>query len=527
MEIEINKILLGPQTLFVYESWFKVSVKQFHGIEVEKTPARIGKVAMWLMEHLMNLELMDSWGYFVKLPLTNSANIISANAIDIDWNGVVLKNEIDYVIGNPPFIGKTLRNDQQKLDLENVASGVKGAGVLDYAACWYFKAADYIHSTRASVAFVTTNSISQGEQPGILWNHLFKEKGMKIHFAHQTFQWTSGGKGAAAVHVVIIGFANYDVKEKQIFSYPDIKSEPTSQDVKNINPYLVEGGDLVVLKRRTPLCDVTEISFGNMPNDGGHLILTKDERAELLKSEPRASKFIKSFPSAHGFLNGDERYCIWLDGVMASEYRNLKTITDRIKLVKQVREASKRAATNKLADTPSLFGERRQPKSNFLLIPRVSSQNRKYIPMGYFNSDVIVSDTCLSIDNATLYEFGVLHSEMHMAWVRATAGRLKSDFRYSNEIVYNNFPWPKPPNEQKIQSVQEKAQSVLDLRAGLIEKGESLADIYDSNSMHANIVKAHKELSKAVDICYRPQKFTSDTNRQTYLFDLYQEYLTE
>lgn len=523
LELEVLKQLYGGQQVFGIDQIMLVDVDQFYGIEYDEFPARIAEVALWLMDHQMNLLISEAFGmYYARLPLKKSATIVHGNALRTEWADVVSKNELSYILGNPPFYGKQYQNKEQKEDMALVFNGVKGAGVLDYVTAWYLKAAKLIQDTKIKVGFVSTNSIAQGEQTGILWNELFNNYGVKIHFAHRTFNWSNEAKGKAAVHVVIIGFASFDIKNKSIWSYEDIKGEPLEIGVKNINPYLVEGADLVVLKRRKPICNVSEISFGSMPNDGGNFLLSPEEKEGLLLIEPKAEEVIKPLLSAHEFLNGKDRFCIWLKDVSPSLIKQLKEVQKRVENVKQLRLNSTRAATKKLADFPTLFGEIRQPKNKYILVPRHSSENRKYIPMGFFNPTVIVSDSCLAIDNATFFEFGVLQSDMHMAWVKYTCGRIKSDFRYSNEMVYNNYPWPKEPSDKNKKVVETKAQKVLDIRAEYPES--SLADLYDPLTMPPKLVKAHQELDKAVDLCYRPQAFTNETARIEFLFDLYNEY---
>jgi hypothetical protein len=523
LELEVLKELYGGQQVFGIDQIMLVDVDQFFGIEYDEFPARIAEVALWLMDHQMNLRISEAFGmYYVRLPLKKSATIVHGNALRTEWTEIVPKAELSYILGNPPFYGKQYQSKEQKEDMALVFNSVKGAGVLDYVTAWYLKASKLIKDTEIKVGFVSTNSIAQGEQTGILWNELFNNYGIKIHFAHRTFNWSNEARGNAAVHVVIIGFGNFDTKKKSIWSYEDIKGEPLEISVKNINPYLVEGADLVVLKRRKPICKVSEISFGSMPNDGGNFLLNPDEKDELLRIEPNAEQVIKPILSAHEFLNGKERFCIWLEGVSPSLLKQLKQVQIRVDNVKNLRLNSSRAATQKLAAFPTLFGEIRQPKDKYVLVPRHSSENRKYIPMGFFEPDTIASDSCLAIDNATLFEFGMLQSEMHMAWVKYTCGRIKSDYRYSNEMVYNNYPWPKEPSDKNKKAVETKSQKVLDVRAEYPES--SLADLYDPLTMPPKLVKAHQELDKAVDLCYRRQAFTNETARIEFLFDLYNEY---
>jgi len=531
-----EEVLKGAQMDASY--LIKCNVDQFYGIEYEEFPAQIAKTAMWLMDHQMNMLVTETFGeYYVRLPLLKSATIAHGNALRIDWQSLIEplpfdKGEpvYDYILGNPPFIGKQLQNAEQKKDMDAVFAGVKGAGVLDYVTAWYIKAAQYMGlvmptkeaSQRTKTAFVSTNSISQGEQVGILWNELFNTYKSKIHFAHRTFSWSNEARGNAAVHVVIIGFANYDIDEKRIFEYEHIKGEPQEVKAKNINPYLVEGNDVTITKKRDAICLVPEISFGSMPNDGGGLLLSNEEKEQLILNEPNVQKFIKPLLSAHEFINGEFRWCLWLVDVNPTEIKGSSEIFSRINQVKEHRNNSTRAATKKLADFPTLFGENRQPKSDYILIPRHSSENRVYIPFGFFSSDYIVSDSCLFVANATHYHFGVLNSLMHMIWVKTVCGRIKSDYRYSNELVYNNYPFPQSPTDKQKEAVEKAAQAVLDARA--LFPDSSLADLYDPNTMPPALVKAHQQLDKAVDLCYRPQPFPNETKRIEFLFELYDQY---
>ena len=534
IEIEVIKLILekiqkinlsniAGYAMLNIGQFTKIDVDQFYGIEYDEFPARIAEVALWLMDHQMNLRISEAFGmYFARLPLKKSATIVQGNALRTEWTDIVPKSELSYILGNPPFYGKQYQSKEQKEDMALVFNSVKGAGVLDYVTAWYLKASKLIKDTEIKVGFVSTNSITQGEQTGILWNELFNNYGIKIHFAHRTFNWSNEAKGKAAVHVIIIGFANFDTKGKSIWTYEDIKGEPLEISVKNINPYLVEGADLVVLKRRKPICNVSEISFGSMPNDGGNFLLSPEERDELLILEPNATQVIKQLLSAHEFLNGKKKYCLWLKDVSPSLLKQLKEVQKRVDNVKQLRLNSTRAATQKLAAFPTLFGEIRQPENDFVLVPLNSSMNRKYIPMGFFDKNHIPNNTCSAIDRASLFEFGVLQSEMHMTWVNYVCGRIKSDYRYSNEIVYNNYPWAKEPSDKNKNAVETKAQKVLDVRVDFPES--SLADLYDPLTMPPKLVKAHQELDKAVDLCYRPQAFTNETGRIEFLFDLYNEY---
>lgn len=528
LETEIIKILYSHpdgdmQHSFYAQDLSKIDVDSFYGIEIEEFPARIAEVSMWMMDQLMNKYLSKATGhFFTRLPLKKAANIHLENALQIDWNEILIPDNNVFILGNPPFAGKQQQDSEQKIDMKKVFEGVKKSGLLDYVTAWYLKAAQYIQNTQIKVGFVSTNSISQGEQVSILWEELFNKYNIKIHFAHNTFKWSSEAKKAAGVYVVIIGFANFDLKNKHIFEYQTPVSEAFSIEVKNINPYLTEGDDLTITSRRKPICDVPKIRFGSMPNDGGNLLLSDLEKNLLIKEEPNADKYIKPFISAKEFINGGNRWCLWLKDANPSELKKLPKIMERIQKVKDHRLDSSRKQTKEMAEYPSLFGEDRQPNTDYLLIPRVSSENRKYIPLGFFNEDSIVSDTCLCVPGAKMYHFGIMLSKMHMTWVNYVCGRLESRYRYSNQIVYNNFPWPLDPSKKEIENIEAKAKNILDVRKEF--NGSSLADLYDPLSMPPKLSKAHQELDKSVDKVYG-KKFENNTKRMKFLFELYENYL--
>lgn len=503
-----------------------IDVDQFNGIEYEEFPARIAEVAMWLIDHQMNMLISNEFGqYFVRLPLKKAAKIVHGNALRIDWETIVLKNDLSFIIGNPPFIGYAWQNGEQKKDMTLLFSAVKGAGVLDYVTAWYIKAAQYIQNTKIRVAFVSTNSISQGEQPGILWSLLFNHYQIKIHFAHRTFSWSNEGKGKAAVHVVIIGFAGFDTNNKVVYEYDNPKGEPLEIKVKNINPYLVDAKDIIIQKRSTPICNVPELNRGSDANDDGNLLLNQNEKDFILSRFPNASIYIKPFLMGKEFLNNIPRYCIWLKDVNLAEIKKINLIYERVEKVKVFRESSKRPQTLKAAKFPSLFGEERQPFTDYLAIPKVSSENRDYIPIAFCSKDIICGDKLFNLPNAKIFHFGIITSKMHMTWMRATCGRLESRYSYSNTIVYNNYPWPFNPSEKQIKSIEIAAQKVLDARAQF--PNSSLADLYDPLTMPPALVKAHNELDKAVDLAYRSQPFTSEANRMEFLFGLYERYTAD
>jgi len=500
-----------------------VDVDQFAGIEYDEFPARVAEVAMWLMDHQMNMKVSNEFGqFFVRLPLSKAAKIVHGNALRVDWADVVPKEQLSYILGNPPFVGTTYQSSEQKSDISSVFHGVSSSGMLDYVAAWYLLAAKYIQNTKIRCAFVSTNSITQGEQIGILWNELFNRFHVKIHFAHRTFSWSNEAKGNATVHVVIIGFGLQDIENKRIFDYNDIKGEPQERKVKSINPYLVEGSETIVLSRSKPISNVPIMIYGSKPVDGGNLIMVELEKKDFLQKEPNAEKFIRKYIGSEEFLYGNNRWCLWLKGAEPSDLRKMPLINKRIEAVKLMRLSSKKPATQKWASFPSLFIEDRQPKTDFLALPEVSSEKRKYIPIAYLSTEIIVSNKIQTIPNANFFLFGVLTSEMHMTWMRYTCGRLESRYSYSSTIVYNNFPFPLNPTETQKQKVEAAAQTVLDTRAKY--PGSSLADLYDPVTMPPDLVKAHQALDKAVDLCYRPQAFANELSRIEFLFGLYEQY---
>jgi hypothetical protein len=524
LEIEILRATYksGQGVLDIREIiWLDVDMMS--GIEYEEFPARIAEVAMWLIDHQMNMLISNEFGqYFARLPLKKSAKIIHGDALEVDWEEVISKDKLSYIVGNPPFIGSKIMSQTQRNQIVKEFDNIKGCGVLDYVSGWYIKSAKYIQNTKIRVAFVSTNSIVQGEQTSILWGQMLNKYNIKIHFAHRTFRWSNEAKGNAGVYCVIIGFANYDIKDKSIFEYEDIKGEPHEIKSNNINPYLVDADNILITKRTITLCDVPKMFKGSQPTDGGNFLFTEEEKNDFLSLEPKANKYIKQLISAHEFINGEKRFCLWLVDAEPSELKQMPHLLKRIEGVKQMRLKSSKQATVKWAEQPTLFTENRQPKSNYILIPSHSSENRKYIPLGFMTKEDILNNSCLSVPDATLYHFGVLTSLIHLTWVKSVCGRLESRFRYSNEIVYNNFPWPENPSDKQIQTIEEKAQKVLDVRAEFPKS--SLADLYSPLTMPPTLIKAHNELDKAVDSAYSKQNFTSEAKRMEFLFELYEKY---
>ncbi len=528
--------------------FLSVGVDQFYGIEIEEFPAQIAQVALWLMDHQMNLKVSEEFGlYFVRIPLTTSPHIVHGNALRIDWETVVPRERLSYILGNPPFVGKKEQSAEQKADFESIVGSIDGSGVLDFVAAWYVKAAEYMNPrhSRASGnpesdaqnpdfrtggndgirgAFVSTNSICQGEQVGILWGWLLA-RGIRIHFAHRTFSWSNEARGVAAVHCVIVGFGPEDRAGKVIYDYDDIKGEPHAIAARNINPYLVDGPSAFVTKRTNPICSsAPEIRYGSMPIDNGNLILSSQERCTIITSCPAAGEFIRRYMGGNEFINAEERWCLWLVDAPPELMRSCETILERIERNRNYRISSGRTATVALAAKSALFGEIRQPSTRYLLIPKVSSENRPYMPIGFMGSEVIASGTCLIVPSASAFHFGIIQSVMHMAWMRTVAGRMKSDYQYSNQIVYNNFPWPVDATDQHRDAIETAAQGVLDARARFPDS--SLADLYDPLTMPPELVRAHQMLDRAVDAAYVPsggkKSYASDAERVAFLFELYQ-----
>ena len=499
-----------------------LDVDMMGGIEYEEFPARIAEVAMWLIDHQMNMQISNEFGqYFVRLPLKKSAKIIHGNALQTDWETVVSNKELSFILGNPPFIGKKEQNSEQKADMERIFANLNGSGVLDYVTAWYVKAAQFIQKTNIKVAFVSTNSIVQGEQVGILWAFLSKQYKIKIHFAHQTFKWSNEAKGNAGVYCVIVGFANYDTNNKSIFEYEDVKGEAHELKVKNVNSYLIDANEIFILKRTQPICNIPKMVEGITPLDNGILSFSEDEYLEFIKQEPASVKWFKPWITGDSFINRYKQYCLWMTNIQPEEIRSMPLLSKKIKQVKEFRENSK--SSQKFATTPWLFRETTIAK-HYILVPKTSSENRKYIPMGFIE-DAITSSSSLMINEAGIYHFGILTSLMHMAWVKTICGRLESRFRYSKDIVYNNYPWPENPTDKQIKIIEEKAQEVLNARA--MFPNSSLADLYDPLTMPAALTKAHCELDKSVDLAYRSQPFTSEAKRMEFLFELYEKYTAD
>ena len=495
----------------------KVSIQQFYGIEINDFAVTVATTALWISEAQMLAETERIVHQDIDfLPLKSYTNIHEANALRIDWETIVPKDRLNYIIGNPPFVGARLMSEKQKQDVIDIfGANWKNVGNLDFVCCWYKKAAELMKSNpQVRAALVSTNSICQGEQVANLWQKLFDD-GVKINFAHRTFRWDSEASLKAHVHCVIIGFSYQRVKQSFIFD-GDRKTE-----AENINAYLTDAPDVFVSSRQHPLFQVPEIGIGNKPIDGGHYLFTEEERMEFVKNEPLSASYFRPFLGATEFLHGEPRYCLWLGDCSPAALHRMPLCMSRIAAVRDYRLASTSAGTRKLAETPTRFHVENMPTSNFILVPRHSSENRRYIPMGFLTPDILTSDAVQIIPDATLYHFGILESNVHMAWMRAVCGRLKSDYRYSKDVVYNNFPWPNPTEEQKAK-IEQTAQAILDARA--LYPDSSLADLYDELTMPVELRKAHQDNDRAVMQAYGFDiKTMTESQCVTELFKLYQE----
>ncbi|MDR1779312.1 MAG: hypothetical protein LBR50_01100, partial [Tannerella sp.] len=577
LELEVITALYGgDETLkFEVEHYVKVNVSQFYGIEIEEFPSQIAQTAMWLTDHQMNLRVRDRFGqYFARIPLTASPTIVCGNSLTIDWQTLLNKENVytvrakhavlyvaeptvqygkvnvvaesysiqkqedipegddtvelvkfNYIFGNPPFLGARIMSKAQKADVERIFSDTKNCGNLDYVTCWYRKAAEYIQNTRIECAFVSTNSICQGEHVPVLWQMLMNRFGIKINFAHQTFKWTNEARGKAAVHCIVVGFSRFDRKEKRLYTYKDIRGKAEKVAVKQINPYLIDADTVFIESRKKPLCDVPEMGIGNKPIDGGNYLFTPEEKAEFVKIEPQSERWFRPWVGSEEFINGFFRYCLWLGDCPPAELRRMPEAMRRVEAVRRFRLDSKSLPTQKIADFPRRFHVENMPQSNYIVIPETSSERRKYVPIGFLTPDILCSNAIRIIPNATLYHFGILTSSMHNVWIRYIGGRLKSDYRYSKDIVYNNFPWCEASDGQR-QAIEERAQAVLDIRAKYMEgdgtKSATLADLYDPITMPADLLKAHQSLDREVDKAYG-RAFADDAERVAFLFERYKE----
>ena len=489
LRCQTDQITMGD-----YANPIQVSIHQFYGIEINDFAATVAKTALWIAESQMLKETEDIVAHQIDfLPLKSYANITEGNALRLDWETVIPKGKLNYIMGNPPFVGHQYRTKEQTTDLENVCTFIPKCGKLDYVCGWYLKATEFMQGTKIQSALVSTNSITQGESVGILWKPLF-EKSVSIDFAYRTFVWTSEAKEKAAVHCVIIGFScGVSSKKKYLFESGQAK------EVSHINGYLIAAPDVFIQSRGKQLTPgFPPMSKGSQPTDGGHLILSKAERDDLIQQHPQAESFVKRYISADDYINNKIRYCLWLDKVSPAKYRNIPFVMNRLLKVAECRKNSPTASVRRDAETPMLFTQIRQPETQYLAMPEVSSSRRRYIPFGFMSADIIASNMLYLVPNLTLYIFGVMTSNVHMAWARVVSGRLKSDYRYT-PAVYNNFPWPTPTDEQRAK-IEQTAQAILDARE--LYPDCSLADLYDEATMPPELRKAHQQNDKAVMQAY-------------------------
>jgi hypothetical protein len=519
-------------------SLIRVHVGQFYGIEFEEFPAQIARVAMWLTDHQMNEEASLMLGQsFVNLPLQDSAHIRQGDALEIDWEqhldlgrDVIALNRV-YIVGNPPFIGYNVMTEQQHDQIKRLFAGVTGAGRLDYVSGWYVKSATMLHRWKkvyplltSGAALVSTNSITQGEQVAPIWGTVLNDYGLHIRFAHRTFKWMNEARNNAAVHCVIVGFGTQASTTPRLFDYATVAGSATERIAGNITPYLTDGPTVIVRKAQEPLSrDIPPIFFGSMPRDGGHLILqNQQEYDELLRDEPEAAQFVRPLLDGQDFLRGATRWCLWLVDAEPHQLKKLPKVLERIERVRAFRLESKAASTRGFARTPSLFAQIAHRETEYLAVPRVSSERREYVPMAFMTAQTIVNDLLFMVPNASLFHFGVMTSSMHMAWMRHVGGKMKSDYRYAKDLVYNTFPWPdraalKPA---QVEAVNRAAQQVLDARSAHV--GSTLADLYDPLLMPINLRAAHVALDRAVERCYRPTAFRSELERLAFLLEAYE-----
>lgn len=495
-----------------------IHLSQFYGIEIDDFACEIARLSLWMAEHQLNSQWEQAFGFAPPaLPLRDSGNIYSGNSLQVDWNLICPKGIEDevYVIGNPPFLGTLGRSKEQREDMQEVFSNFKSLGSLDFVACWFWKGARYIQNSQAELALVATNSLCQGDQVSILWPSVFA-LGLHIHLAYPTFAWANNARDKAAVHVIIIGLSS---RAKKIKLFQKVNETWHCEQVDNISPYLTKGGNIVVNSSHAPIChNVKPMIKGNQPTDGGHLLLTPEEHKELLKVEPRALPWIKKVIGATEFLNGKERWCLWLDGISLDELHSMPHVYKRVQLVADMRRKSPDPGTQKLANKSHLFRETNNPNS-YILVPSVSSERRTYVPLGLFNADTISTNLNLIIPNGSLYEFGILSSLLHNDWMRLVAGRLKSDYRYSASIVYNPFPWPEVTDAQS-KEIEKLAEEVILTREEF--PGYTIAQLYDPDKMPPELLIAHQTLDKAVDRLYRERPFKDAADRLSCLLARYE-----
>lgn len=529
LEIEVIKeqIKGSFQRVAFLDDLLKVDVDQFYGIEIDEFSAQIAQVALWLMDHQMNMKASIEFGeYFARIPLISKPNILIANALRTDWESLISKRELNYIFGNPPFVGARFMSADQKKDLKSVNEKLPGINDLDFVSAWFLKAADYIGGSYIKVAFVSTNSIVQGGQASILWSYIFKNRQHNIHFAHQTFKWSNEARNSAAVFCVIIGFGQNKESSPVIYTYPDVSADPVVKKANLINQYLIDAPINFITKRREPLSSDHKMVYGSIPADGGNIyIFDWNEKEDFISKEPQSEKYFRPYIGGQELTNSTNRYCLYLKHCPPNEIRKMPLVMDRVRQVIEYRNSKKRYV--KLADYPILFAEDRVKNEDFLAIPVVSSGARQIIPIAYYTKEYICSNQVFQIPNATPYMFGILNSSMHMAWTKVIGGRLKGDYRYSNTLIYNNFIFPNP-TEKQIKGIEKIANTILQIREKYIKSNHTLADLYDSLVMPSELRRAHEKLDIEVDKAYQFKKMIrSDEIRTEFLFDLYMKKVDE
>lgn len=522
LEFAILKKLLDSdnnQSHFEIDNLIKIRLENFYGIEIEEFPARVAQVAMWFTEHQMDMEYESLSIHKNNLPLKDYSNILIEDALKVNWKHFLPPNDTVYILSNPPFVGKSNQKEYQKEALNEVFKGYKNIGKLDYVAAWYKKAAEYIQKTNIEVCLVSTNSICQGSQVPVLWKILKEDYGININFAHQTFKWSNESKNKASVFVIIIGFSIKNKKEKYLFSYE--KERMIKQKVEHINGYLMNAEDIFIESKNKPLSNVKPMCAGSKIADGQYLLLSSKERDTFIKNQPETEQWIRPYIGGKTFLKNTKRYCLWLKDIGA-EIKKFPQIYKRTQLVKEFRLKSKAKSTRDFAQYPSLFKHENQPKHDYLFIPQTSSHNRSYVPMGFFSSEDIVSNSGFFIENANLYDFGILNSKIHMVWLNFVGGKLKEDYRYSNTLVYNTFPFPDNVSEKQKENIMDLSQVILDIRK---KYNVPIGELYNIDSMPVDLKKAHHNLDKAVDRLYSKKGFKSDKLRLIFLIKSYNKLL--
>ncbi len=526
LELEIlKKILYGgtSQRRLSSDKISLIRIENFYGIEISDSAVNIAKIAMWFIEHQMNLKF-DSINYHESnLPLKSEANIVKGNALRIDWADILPPSNNVYVLGNPPFAGKKYQTKEQKEDLKLIFKGFKNYASLDYVTAWYKKALDYIEDTCIEVAFVSTNSICQGEHVSILWKQLLMRYKFYINFAHQTFRWSNEAERNAGVYVVIIGFSLMERTEKFIYTYETVSSTSEKMKAKFINGYLIDSEVMFINRRNNPISDVPKMKTGSRFSDGSNLILSKTERLNFIHDNPNCEKFIRPYIGGKDFFDGEEKYCLWLDDITPNELHSMPMVNKRVSEVREFRLSQDSEAMLKCANKPAIPQTIRQPNEDFIFIPQLSSGDRDYIPMAIFNKNIVIPDPMFFIEPADEFLLAVLSSKMHMVWVDLAGGKFKGDYRYSSVLIYNTFPFPKDVADNKRKNVIDKLNHLISIRDDYC-KSTSLAKLYKKGDMPHKLISAHEELDKAVDKCYRSKKFKDDGDRMKFLFDLYLEY---